>query len=130
MGRRRSQVGSESRLLQHTPLAVVTRAFGYTGRKVARRLLGEGIVIRTLTRNPGREYPFGGRLLWTSPARRGCGGRRRTTFEQSVENSRVLFEAAVGAGVEGIVHFPVANASSECPLPYFRGKGHVEEILK
>ena len=43
MGRRRSQVRSESSLLQHAPLAVVTRAFGYTGRKVARRLLGEGL---------------------------------------------------------------------------------------
>ena len=42
----------------------------------------------------------------------------------------MLFEAAAGAGVEGIVHFPVANASSEYRLPYFRGKGHVEEILK
>ena len=42
----------------------------------------------------------------------------------------MLFEAAAGAGVEGIVHFPVANASSEYWLPYFRGKGQVEEILK
>ena len=42
----------------------------------------------------------------------------------------MLFEAAAGAGVEGIVHFPVANASSEYRLPYFRGKGHVEEILQ
>ena len=42
----------------------------------------------------------------------------------------MLFEAAAGAGVERIVHFPVANASSEYRLPYFRGKGHVEEILQ
>ena len=30
----------------------------------------------------------------------------------------------------GIVHFSVANASSESRLPYFRGKGQVEQILK
>ena len=42
----------------------------------------------------------------------------------------MLFEAAAGADVERIVHFPVANASSEYRLPYFRGKGHVEEILQ
>ena len=29
-----------------------------------------------------------------------------------------------------IVHFSVANASSESRLPYFRGKGQVEEILQ
>ena len=57
-------------------------------------------------------------------------GRGRTTFEQAVENSRVLFEAAVQAGVGRVVHFSVANASTESVLPYFRGKGQVEEMLK
>ena len=56
-------------------------------------------------------------------------GRGRTTFDQAVENSRVLFDAAARAGVGRIVHFSVASASSECRLPYFRGKGQVEEIL-
>ena len=57
-------------------------------------------------------------------------GRGRTTFEQAVENSRVLFEAAAQAGLGRIVHFSVANASPESRLPYFRSKGQVEEILK
>ena len=57
-------------------------------------------------------------------------GRGRNTFDQAVANSRVLFAAAAKAGVDRIVHFSVANASSECRLPYFRGKGQVEEILK
>ena len=56
-------------------------------------------------------------------------GRGRTTFERAVENSRVLFEAGAKAGVGRIVHFSVANASSDSRLPYFRGKGQVEEIL-
>ena len=42
----------------------------------------------------------------------------------------MLFAAAAKAGVGRIVHFSVANASSECRLPYFRGKGQVEEILQ
>ena len=42
----------------------------------------------------------------------------------------MLFDAAAKAGVGRIVHFSVANASSECRLPYFRGKGQVEEILQ
>ena len=57
-------------------------------------------------------------------------GRGRNTFDQSADNSRVLFDAAARAGVGRIVHFSVANASSECRLPYFRGKGQVEEILQ
>ena len=36
---------------------------------------------------------------------------------------------AAKAGVGRIVHFSVANASSESRLPYFRGKGQVEDIL-
>ena len=47
-----------------------------------------------------------------------------------MEDSRVLLEAAAGTGVEKIVHFSVANASPDSDLPYFRGKGQVEELLK
>ena len=117
---------------------------------MARRLLDEGVSVRTLTRNPEREGPFGG-LVPAAPldvsdpaglcrSMQGAGvlyntywirfGRGRTTFEQAVENSRVLFDAAVRAGVGRIVHFSVANASPDSALPYFRGKGQVEEILK
>ena len=56
-------------------------------------------------------------------------GRGRTTFDQAVENSRLLFDAAAKAGVGRIVHFSVANASTESRLLYFRGKGQVEEML-
>ena len=56
-------------------------------------------------------------------------GRGRNTFDQAVANSKVLFAAAEKAGVGRIVHFSVANASAESRLPYFRGKGQVEEIL-
>ena len=42
----------------------------------------------------------------------------------------MLLESAARAGVGRIVHFSVANASSDSRLPYFRGKGQVEEILR
>ena len=136
--------------LSRPDTAIVTGAFSYTGRYVARRLLDEGVAVRTLTRSPEREGPFGG-LVPAAPldfsdpdglcrTMRGAGvlyntywirfGRGRNTFDQAVENSRVLFDAAAKAGVGRIVHFSVANASSECRLPYFRGKGQVEEILQ
>ena len=56
--------------------------------------------------------------------------RGRTTFDLAVENTRTLFEAAERAGVGRIVHFSVANASTESGLPYFRGKAQVEDMLK
>ena len=79
---------------------------------------------------PGRALPddAGSRVLYNTYWIRF--GRGRNTFDQAVENSRVLFDAAAKAGVGRIVHFSVANASSECRLPYFRGKGQVEEILQ
>ena len=136
--------------MQHPDTAVVTRAFSYTGRYVARSLLDEGVSVRTLTRNPDREGPFGGlapaaTLDFSDPdglcrTMRGAGvlyntywirfGRGRDTFDQAVANSKVLFAAAARTGVARIVHFSVANASSESRLPYFRGKGQVEEILQ
>ena len=142
--------GKESDALSHPDRAVVTGAFSYTGRYVARRMLEEGVGVRTLTRSLEREDPLGGAipaypLDFSDPdglrrSMEGAGvlyntywirfGRGQNTFEQAVENSGVLFEAAREAGVGRIVHFSVANASPESRLPYFRGKGQVEKILK
>ena len=50
------------RILSHSNHAVVTGAFSFTGRYVARHLLDQGVGVRTLTRNPGRTDLFGGRV--------------------------------------------------------------------
>ena len=49
----------ELNILPHPDQAVVTGAFSFTGRYVARPLLDEGVNVRTLTRNPGRDDPLG-----------------------------------------------------------------------
>ena len=136
--------------MSHPGLAVVTGAFGYTGRYVARRLLDQGVRVKTLTRRRDWTNAFGGRidampLDFADPAglRRSMEGagvlyntywvrfaRGQTTFDLAVENSTALFEAAAQAGVGRIVHFSVANAASDSRLPYFRGKGQVEESLQ
>ena len=123
-------------------LAVVTGAFSYTGRYVTRRLLDQGVRVRTLTRSPDAEDPFGGRVAvapldFSDPdgLRRSVQGagvfyntyriryaHGRITFDLAVENTRTLFEAARRAGVGRIVHFSVTNVSSGSGLPYFRGK--------
>ena len=38
---------------------VVTGAFGYSGKYIARRLLDAGCEVRTLTNSPDRPNPFG-----------------------------------------------------------------------
>ena len=131
-------------------LAVVTGAFSYTGRYVTRRLVNQGVRVRTLTRNPDAENPFGGRvevapLDFSDPdglsrSMQGAGvfyntywvryAHGRITFDLAVENTRTLFEAARRAGIGRIVHFSVTNPSSESALPYFRGKAQVEDMLK
>ena len=136
--------------MPHPDTAVVTGAFSYTGRYVSRRLLDEGVRVKTLTGHPDRRDPFGGRveaapLDFSDPdglcrSMQGASvlyntywmrfERGHTTFDRAVENSSVLFEAAAKAGISRIVHISVSNASSGSRLPYFRGKGRVEETLK
>ena len=135
--------------MSHPDLAVVTGAFSYTGRYVTRRLLDQGVRVRTLTRSRDAEDPFGG---WVEVATldfsdsdglchsmQGAGvfyntywiryAHGRITFDLAVENTRTLFEAAKRAGVGRIVHFSVTNVSSGSVLPYFRGKAQVEDML-
>ena len=136
--------------MTHPDLAVVTGAFSYTDRYVTRRLLHQGVHVRTLARSATGEEPFGG-LVETAPldfsdpdglrrSMQGAGvlyntyrvrfARGRTTYDLEVEDSRALFEAAERAGVGRVVHFSVANSTTESGLPYFTGKGQVEEMLR
>ena len=48
--------------MTHPDLAVVTGAFSYTGRHVARRLIDQGVRVRTLTRHRDRRREFGDAL--------------------------------------------------------------------
>lgn len=131
-------------------LAVVTGAFSYTGKYITRRLLADGHAVRTLTNHPHRPNPFGSHAVEAVPynfdrpddlARNleGASTLYNTywirfphaglTFDDAVANSRSLFDAAKTAGVGKIIHVSVTHASSESSLPYFRGKGQVEEVL-
>lgn len=128
-------------------LAVVTGAFGYTGKYIAERLLSQGYSVRTLT---SRRPKVVGDRLTVAPLdfsdRDGLVNNLRgasllfntywvrfpygsVTFEQAVANTERLIEAAGAAGVGRIVHISVTNASSSSPLPYFRGKGLTEESV-
>jgi NADH dehydrogenase len=130
-------------------LNVVTGAFGYTGKYITRRLLSEGESVRTLTRHPQNPNLFGDRVKafpfnFDRPgelrdALRGAEilyntywvrfPRGEVTFDRAVENTRTLIQAAQDAGVRKIVHISITNAAADSPLPYFRGKGLVEEAI-
>ncbi len=128
---------------------VVTGAFGYTGRYITRRLLSMGRRVTTLTGHPEREHQFGDKVSvapfnFDNPrglteSLRGTSTLYNTywvrfprggnTFERAVENTSTLIRAAGEAGVGRIVHVSITNASEESPLPYFRGKGIVEQAV-
>ncbi len=129
---------------------VVTGAYGYAGRQIARRLLDRGCSVRTLTGSPERPSPFGAAVPaaafnFDQPQKlaeslRGAAtlyntywvrfNRRHFAFADAVRNSRLLFDAARQAGVERIVHISVTNPSLDSPFEYFRGKAEVEEALR
>jgi uncharacterized protein YbjT (DUF2867 family) len=134
---------------QTAPIDVVTGAFSYSGAQIAARLLDSGREVRTLTHHPDRDHPLRAsvearRYRFDDPvalARTLDGAETlyntfwvrfdhgNTSFENAIENSRMLFFAARHAGVKRIVHVSITNPSLESPLPYFRGKSLVEYAL-
>ena len=136
--------------MDEAELNVVTGAFGYNGKYIARRLLAEGQRVVTLTRHPERADLLQGQVVafpwdFDSPhalARHLQGAttlyntywvrfpRGEMTFEKAIQNSKTLIKAAQAAGIRRIVHISITNASSASPLPYFNGKGLVEEAIK
>src|SRR5439155_9096594 len=50
-------------------------------------------------------------------------------FDDIVEQSASLIDAARAAGVRRIVHFSVSNASDTAPTNYFRAKARVERLV-
>ncbi len=131
-------------------LQLVTGAFGYSGKYIARRLLAQGHQVITLTGHLNRPDPFDGAVRaapfnFENPAAltatlRGVEvlyntywvrfDHGETTFAKAVANTRTLIQAAKEAGVRRFVHVSIANPSLDSPLPYYRGKAELEEAIK
>src|SRR4029078_6231120 len=131
-------------------LHVVTGAFGFTGKHIARRLIDANITVRTLTGHPDRQSPLhdlveirplqfsdavqlvadlrGARVLYNTYWVRLAHGR--TTYDTAVSNSLALIRAAQEAGVERIVHVSITNPDEASPLGYFRGKARGERAIR
>ena len=128
---------------------IVTGAFGYTGRYITSLLIELGAEVKTLTGHPTRANPFG-RAVEVAPfnfddpdalARSLEGSaavfntywirfpRRELTFDRAITNVKTLIDSARRAGVPRFIHISITNAAADSPLPYFRGKGVIEQYL-
>jgi len=128
---------------------LVTGAYGYSGRAIARRLLEEGHAVRTLTNSPDRAHPFG-TAVPAYPMSFGDPRALARAFEgvdvfhntywvrfdeagldqaAAVPNTLRLFEAARAAGVRRVIHVSITNPSLDSPYPYFRRKAELERAL-
>jgi NADH dehydrogenase len=132
----------------NTEINVVTGAFSYTGRYIAKRLLSMGEKVRTLTNHPSLDFEKqietfslnfdnsqqlvnslkGATTLYNTYWIRFEHGD--VTFEKAIKNSKILINAAVTAGIERIVHISITNPDVNSPFPYFRGKAIVEKHIK
>lgn len=135
---------------ESTSCSVVTGAFGFTGKYIAKRLLEGGERVRTLTNHPDAPAGWaqqieaapmdfededglarsikGAKVLYNTYWVRFAWGN--VDHEKAVANTRVLIRAAERAGVERIVHVSITNPSLDSSLPYFRGKAQVEEAIR
>lgn len=135
--------------METTELSVVTGAFSYTGKYIARRLLAMGERVKTLTGRPDYENPFGDQVT-ASPFNfdhpdqltKSLQGAKtlyntywirfshgQVTFDRAVENTKILIKAAEEAGFHRIVHISITNPSEESPFPYFKGKAFLEKAI-
>ncbi len=127
----------------------VTGAFSYSGKYITKRLLERGEDVITLTNHPNRPDPFGGKvkahpLNFMNEAKlveslRGVEvlvntywvrfDKGSNTQPKAVENTGILVNAAVKAGVKRIVHISITNPSADSHLPYFWGKAANEKFV-
>jgi NADH dehydrogenase len=129
---------------------VVTGAFSFTGRAIARRLIAGERSVKTLTNHPQRpgaeemkidvaplqfvdraalvESLRGADVLYNTYWVRFR--QPRLHFGQVVANTRFLLGAAREAGVRRVVHISVANPSVDSPLDYFAAKARAENAVR
>ncbi|HBX24196.1 MAG TPA: epimerase [Desulfotomaculum sp.] len=128
---------------------VVTGAFGYSGKYIAKRLIDSGYSVRTLTNSVNRFNPFGNKVEVypfnfdshekLTESLKGADVLYNTYWVRfnhsnfkhasAVENTLRLFEAAKNAGIRRIVHISITNPSESSNLEYFKGKARLEKAL-
>jgi nucleoside-diphosphate-sugar epimerase len=128
---------------------LVTGAFGYTGSRIAERLLAAGREVATLTRrDPGGHplaprvkrlpYDFGYEALAAALA--GVDTvyvtywmrfpRGTETWDEIVDHVARLATASAKRGVRRLVYVSVSNAAHDASTAYFRAKVRAEDAVR
>jgi uncharacterized protein YbjT (DUF2867 family) len=148
----RSLIGVTDRTAQNGRMPttdLVTGAFGFTGSRIAERLLADGRRVRTLSRRRAADHPLTDRVERLaydfSPDRLRAAlidvdtlyitywmrfSRRGTTFDRLVDNIRAMTTAAAETAVRRVVYVSVSNAHQAAPTDYFRAKARAEEVVR
>ena len=128
---------------------IVTGAFGYIGKYIARHLLEQGEAVRTITTHPDKPNPFGeavqafpSQLRPAGPAHRQSA--RRIDTVQHLLDPLPLWRRYLRAGCAEYGHAIQVRKGSRCwkncphqrdagleesDLPYYRGKAQQEQAL-
>lgn len=128
---------------------LVTGAFGYTGSRIAERLLADGRQVATLTRRSLVEHPLAARIerlaynFGADYLHRALEGvdtlyltywmrfpRGGATWQQIVDNVAGLARASAAARVRRLVYISVSNAAHDSSTAYFRAKAAAEDAVR
>ena len=135
--------------MEHQQIHMVTGAFGFTGKYIARELLAKGCRVATITNSPQRKSELSEKVHaeefnFDEPVRLVQSlqevsvlyntywvrfNHKRFSHQDAVENTLKLFAAAKEAGIKRIVHTSITNPSLDSDLEYFRGKAMLEKAL-
>jgi uncharacterized protein YbjT (DUF2867 family) len=127
---------------------LVTGAYGFTGSRIAERLLDAGRSVRTISRRRSPDHPLKDRVeqlpydFGDAALAEGLRGvdtvyvtywmrfpRGAASWAQTIDNVGGLARAAAKAGVRRFVYLSVANAAPDAPTPYFRAKAAAEDAV-
>ena len=128
---------------------LVTGAFGYTGSRIAERLLADGRQVATLTRRSIVAHSLAARVerlaydFSADSLQHALNGvdtvyvtywmrfpRGVATWEQIVDNVARLARASAAAGVRRLVYISVSNAGHDSSTAYFRAKAAAEDAVR
>lgn len=128
---------------------LVTGAFGYTGSRIAERLLAGGRAVRTMTRRVVVERPLRDRVetfaaeFDDASLARALDGvdtlyvtywmrfpRDGATWDETVANVGRLVAGARRHGVRRLVYISVSNARNDSTTAYFRAKAAAEDHVR
>jgi NADH dehydrogenase len=128
---------------------LVTGAFGFTGSRIAERLLADGRRVLTLTRRAAGSHPLEAKVerlsydFGDAALREALAGvdtvyvtywmrfpRGGETWAQVVDNVARLARSSAAAGVRRLVYISVSNAARDSSTAYFRAKAAAEDAVR